>query len=71
MTKADLKRSIHRMNLKAEKAMKAAVIETIRAHYRAGNPLAIWRDGRVQWVRAEKLLPLRELKKRTRRTVRR
>ena len=34
-------------------------------------PLAIWRNGKVQWVRAEKLLPLKELRKRTKRSVRR
>ena len=65
MTKSRLKQSIHRMNLKAEKALREAVAETVRDHYRAGNPLAVWRNGRVEWVRAEKLLPLKELKKRT------
>ncbi len=57
----------HSIHAKAEKAMKAAVVETIRDHYRTGDPLVIWRDGRVQWVRAEKLLPLKELKKRIKR----
>ena len=60
-------RSIH---AKAFKALKEAVAETIRDHYRTGDPLAIWRNGRVQWIRAEKLLPLRELKKRSKRAVR-
>lgn len=70
MTKANLRRSIHLMNRKAENALKEAVTETIRDHYRTGDPLAIWRDGRVQWVRAEKLLPLRELKKRAKKSTR-
>lgn len=57
----------HSIHAKAEKALKEAVTETIRDHYRTGDPLAIWRNGRVEWVRAEKLLPLKELKKRTKR----
>ncbi len=69
MTKAALKRSIHLMNQKAAKALKEAVKETIRDHYRTGDPLAIWRNGRVEWVRAENLLPLKELKKRIKRTL--
>ena len=71
MTKSKLRRSIHLMNLKAEKALKEAVAETIRDHYRTGDPLAIWRNGKVEWVRAEKLLSIRELKKRARRSARR
>ncbi len=69
MTKSALKQSIHLMNQKAGKALKEAVKETIRDHYRTSDPLAIWRNGRVEWVRAEKLLPLKELKKRIRRTL--
>ena len=71
MTKSSLKRSIHLMNQKAGKALKEAVAESIRDHYRTGDPLAIWRNGKVQWVRAEKLLPLRELRKRAKKSVRR
>ena len=69
MTKSSLKRSIHLMNQKAGKALKEAVAETIRDHYRTGDPLAIWRNGKVEWVRAEELLPIRELKKRAKRSV--
>ena len=30
-----------------EKAMKRAVKQAIAEHHRAGNPVAIWRDGQV------------------------
>ena len=30
-----------------ENAMKRAVKEAISAHHRAGNPVAIWKDGQV------------------------
>jgi len=48
-----------------------AVIETIQDHCMTEDPLAIWRNGKVEWVRAEKRFPLKELKKRVRRSIRR
>jgi hypothetical protein len=51
-----LKRSIHLMNLKAEKALKKAVAETIRDHARTGDAVVIWRDGKVVRVPAKQLL---------------
>jgi hypothetical protein len=30
-----------------ENAMKRAVKEAIAAHHRAGNPVAVWKDGQV------------------------
>ena len=33
-----------------EQAMKRAVKQAIGEHHRAGNPVAIWRDGRVVWL---------------------
>ena len=51
-----LKRSIHLINVKAEKALKRAVAETIRDHARTGDPVVIWRDGKVAWVPAKTLL---------------
>lgn len=30
-----------------ERAMKRAVKDAIAAHHRAGNPVAIWKDGQV------------------------
>ena len=54
-----LKRSIHLINVKAEQALKQAVAETIRDHARTGDPVVIWRDGKVVWVQAETLLQQR------------
>ncbi len=34
-----------------QQAVRAAVME----HKRVGNPIAIWRDGRVVWVPAEEI----------------
>jgi hypothetical protein len=51
-----LKRSIHLLNLKAEKALKQAVVKTIRDHARTGDPVVVWRNGKVVWVPAEQLL---------------
>ncbi|MDP3703116.1 MAG: hypothetical protein Q8R78_01835 [Candidatus Omnitrophota bacterium] len=51
-----LKRSVHLISLKAEKAMKKAVANTIQDHTRTRDPVAIWRDGKVVWVPAKKLL---------------
>jgi len=31
-------------------AMKAAVREALLRHRRAGNPVATWRDNRVEWI---------------------
>ena len=53
---SSLKRSVHRINLKAEKALKKAVAETIRDHARTGDPVVIWRHGKVVWVPAKQLL---------------
>ena len=36
-----------------DEAMRKAAREALRIHKRAGHPLAIWRDGRVQWVSPE------------------
>ena len=52
-----LKRSIHLMNVKAEQALKKAVAETIQDHARTGDPVVIWRNGKVVWVPAAQLLP--------------
>ena len=51
-----VKQSIHSIHVKAEKAMKEAVAETIQDHARTGDPLAIWRNGKVVWVPARQLL---------------
>ena len=53
---AKLKRSIHLINVKAEKALKKTVIETIQDHTRTSDPVVIWRNGKVVWVPAKPLL---------------
>jgi hypothetical protein len=35
-------------------AMTKAAWEALRVHREAGQPLAIWRDGRVAWVSPDK-----------------
>ena len=37
--------------------MSQAVREALARHRQAGNPVAVWRDGRVQWIRAEDIPP--------------
>jgi hypothetical protein len=34
-------------------ALRLAVQEALLDHKRAGNPVAIWKDGRVEWVQPE------------------
>ena len=53
---SSLKRSVHLINLKAEKALKKAVAETIRDHARTGDPVVIWRNSKVTWIPAGRLL---------------
>jgi hypothetical protein len=50
-----LKRSVHLVSVKAEKALKEAVTDTIRDHARTGDPIVIWRNGKVTWVPAKQL----------------
>ena len=51
-----LKRSVHLVSVKAEKALKKAVAKTIRDHARTGDPVVIWRNDKVVWVPAKQLL---------------
>lgn len=32
------------------RALRTAVREALRVHKLAGNPVAIWRDARVEWI---------------------
>jgi hypothetical protein len=34
-------------------AMTRAVRDALQQHKRAGNPVAVWRDGRVVWLQPE------------------
>lgn len=40
----------------ADKAMKDAVRKAIQEHAESGNPIAIWKNGKVVWIPAKKLL---------------
>ena len=51
-----LKRRVHLINIKAEKALARAVAETIQDHARTGDPVVIWRHGKVALVSAKRLL---------------
>jgi hypothetical protein len=35
--------------------MSQAVREALRAHRQAGNPVAVWRDGRVELIPADQI----------------
>jgi hypothetical protein len=35
------------------KIMQLAVREALLRHKQAGNPIAVWRDGRVEWIQPE------------------
>ena len=35
---------------KVEAALRAAVRHALAQHKRAGNPVAVWRDGKVVWL---------------------
>ena len=37
------------------KAMTEAVREAVLRHKRLGNPVAVWRDGRVVWLAPEEI----------------
>lgn len=36
-------------------AIARAVREAVLAHKRAGNPIAVWRDGQVVWLQPEEI----------------
>jgi hypothetical protein len=44
------------LKVKAEMALKEAVAEAIAEHKRRGNPIAIWRDGKVIVIPAEEIV---------------
>ena len=35
--------------------LRRAVIQAVQTHKQAGNPIAIWRDGKVVWLRPEEI----------------
>lgn len=40
-----------------ERAYKKAVREALLKHKQAGNPVAVWRDGKVVLLQPEEILP--------------
>lgn len=40
---------------KIEMAVRRAVREAITRHKRAGNPIAVWRGGKVVWLSPEEI----------------
>ncbi len=38
-----------------EQALRQAEEEALRMHKRAGNPIAVWRDGQVVWLQPEEI----------------
>lgn len=40
-----------------DRAIKDAVRGALNQHGRKGNPVAVWRDGKVTWVRVEDVMP--------------
>lgn len=40
---------------KIETAVRRAVREAIARHKRAGNPIAVWREGKVVWLSPEEI----------------
>lgn len=38
-----------------EAALRDAVRGALREHKRAGNPIAVWRDGQVAWLPPEEI----------------
>lgn len=38
-----------------EAALQRAVRDALRDHKRAGNPIAVWRDGKVVWLEPEQI----------------
>ena len=40
---------------KIEAALRAGVRKALVLHKQAGNPVAVWRDGKVEWMDVEQL----------------
>ncbi len=40
---------------RVEAALRGAVRRALSDHKRAGNPIAVWRDGRVVWLPPEEI----------------
>ncbi|MFA5138295.1 MAG: hypothetical protein WC728_03600 [Elusimicrobiota bacterium] len=49
------KRKIPAETRKAERALRIAVAKTIEEHRRTGDPISIWRNGKVVDIPADRL----------------
>ena len=38
------------------RALRSAVREALQEHKRAGNPVAVWRNDRVEWIQPEDIV---------------
>jgi len=38
-----------------DKALKKAVQEALVRHKHAGNPIVVWRDGKIVWLKPEEI----------------
>jgi hypothetical protein len=38
-----------------EQALQKAVVQAMIRHKRLGNPIVVWRDGKVVWIPAEEI----------------
>ena len=38
-----------------ERALRAAVRDALRKHKQDGDPVAVWREGRVVWLRPDEI----------------
>lgn len=55
MKKRKIPKDPFELAYRAEEALKLAVYETIKDHERTGDPLVIWRNGRVARVPAHQI----------------
>jgi hypothetical protein len=39
-----------------EQALHKAVVQAMIRHKRLGNPIVVWRDGKVVWIPAEEIM---------------
>lgn len=44
------------LKVKAERALKEAVAEALAEHKRQGNPIVVWRDGKVVRIPPEEII---------------
>lgn len=58
--KAEKKPDIDRIfeeGVEIDRAFDRAVREALLMHKRAGNPIAVWKNGKVVWIPANKIRP--------------